>query len=616
MPRSRPRSAAASRPAGIAALLLLLGACASDDGFAPLEFEAAETRVEYEVEIEGAPDEAMQGLIESSIALLREQENGAQSLAFLRRRAQGDVSTVQTILRSQGYYEGAVETEIVPPAEDAEEPGPATARVIIRPGPRLTLVRHDFLVIDTGGDPPPPLEPMALGSPVGGPAVAAGIVAAEGAAVAKLRREGRPYAAFRTRDAVADLEADTLEIESVVAAGPRLVFGPTEISGAPNVDTAFIESYVPWSPGEPVDVDDLEAYQSRLFATGLFAGVIVRVPETPPEGPAAPIAVTLEEAPFRTVSLGLRFSTDDGPAARAGFAHRNIFGAGERLEIAVDASLDEQIADATLTKPQYLRDGQELSAGLELRRIEEDRFDELGATLTLGIRRELTERWSVGAGGLLEASLIDEGMGDEEAYLAGLPLFAAYDSTDDRLDATRGERLRLSVTPFAGVFEDEATQFLTIELRGAAFHDILGDTRFVLAGRGRLGATIAENITSVPATRRFYSGGGGSVRGYEEDFIGPLDDQNDPTGGLSVAEAGLELRAKLFGDLGGVVFTDAGVVSEGTALDFSDRVQVAAGVGLRYYSPVGPVRLDVGFPVNGRSVDDSFQAYFSIGQAF
>jgi len=120
----------------------------------------------------------------------------------------------------------------------------------------------------------------------------------------------------------------------------------------------------------------------------------------------------------------------------------------------------------------------------------------------------------------------------------------------------------------------------------------------------------------VPPTRRFYSGGGGSVRGFAEDIVGPLDRRNDPVGGRSVAEAGVELRFPVRGDLGGVVFSEAGVVSEGQVIDFSDRVLVAAGLGVRYYSPIGPIRVDVGVPLNGRAADDDFQVYFSIGQAF
>lgn len=638
-----PCPSSLSRLACRASAVLLAGwlaGCSTTESTDEPLFAAPETALDYEVVLEGAPSEYVASLMERSLALYRQQEKGAASTAFLRRRAEGDIATAQKILRSRGYYQAEIETDVeAPPEPDPaaapEEPDPDTdgtpppvggerpperpvAKAVFRitPGPQLTLAQHRLLVVDSGGTLPDPLEAAELGSPVGGPALAAAIVSAEGAAVAKLRREGRPYAKFRNRTAEADLEAGTLEVDSVIAAGPFYTYGEIEISGAPNVDPDFIQSYVPWEDGAVLNTEELKEFQSELFGTSLFSGVRVSPPEAPPLGPAAPVILELEEAPFRTVSLGARYGTDEGAAVRASFEHRNIFGAGERLGLNAELGVEDQIASVTFLKPQIWRPGQNLTAGLELRHIDDNAYQELGTTLTVGLTRELTERWTVGAGGLIEASQIDEGMGEETAVLFGLPLFAAYDSSDDELDATRGQRLRFSVTPFTGVFQDEATNFLTLEARGSAYQDLLGDKRFVLAERGRIGTIVAGERARVPATRRFYSGGGGSVRGYESDLIGPLDAANDPIGGLSVIEAGIELRARIWGDIGGVVFADAGAVSEGRVPDFADGLQVGAGAGLRYYSPIGPVRIDIAVPVNGRDVDDSFQAYLSIGQAF
>jgi translocation and assembly module TamA len=625
-PESRAARRGRRAPVRLAAgalVLLGLGACASDEGFGELDFAAPETQVDYAVELSGAPDDRIAGLMEQSLALYRQQEEGAASLAFLRRRAQGDVETAQRILRSRGYYDARIETRIEPPgtAESGEDgetrPTPAVARVAIEPGPQFTLASQTIQVIDTAGRKVEPLDAAALGAPVGGPAEAAAIVAAEQAAVARLRREGRPYAEFRDRDAVADLEAATLEVESVVAAGPFYRTGELRFEGAPNVSKEYLRTYVPWEEGAVLDREALAEYQNRLFGTGLFAGASVEPPEEPPEGETAPIIVRLDEAPFRSVAFGARFSTDEGPALRALFEHRNLFGANETLTLEADAGLGEQRAFATLLKPQYLRDGQDFTTGLEIRRVDDDAFDELGATLTAGLRRELGEHWTVGASGLLEASRIDDSItGESNAFLAGLPVFAAYDSTESELDPVQGLRARATVTPFAGLFDADPALFTKIEARGSAYQSLDNGSRFVLAERVRLGAIINDDLTDIPATRRFYAGGGGSVRGYEQDLIGPLDPRNDPTGGLSVAEAGLELRARIWGDIGGVVFAEAGVVGENTLLDLSEGVQTAAGLGFRYYSPVGPIRLDVAFPLNGRDVDDAFQAYIAIGQAF
>jgi translocation and assembly module TamA len=140
--------------------------------------------------------------------------------------------------------------------------------------------------------------------------------------------------------------------------------------------------------------------------------------------------------------------------------------------------------------------------------------------------------------------------------------------------------------------------------------------RHVLAFRARLGSVIAGDAADVPAGRRLYSGGGGSVRGYSERSIGPENSRGEPSGGLSVVEAGLEMRSRFWGDVGGALFVEGGSVSEEVAPVFDEGVQMAAGGGLRYFSPVGPIRVDVGVPVNPRDSDDAFQVYLSIGQAF
>ncbi|MEM1343683.1 MAG: autotransporter assembly complex family protein [Pseudomonadota bacterium] len=608
-----------SQYGALLALALMLSACAGEDAdeIFTLPFSEPETAVAYEVEIEGAPSEDIAALIQASLALTRRQERGAQSLAFLRRRARDDVQTVQKILRSRGYYEGEVEVEIDPRGLDGEPPpedATALARLVIEPGRQFTLARHAFRLGESTATPP---DAAALGSPVGGPAEAAPITEAETAAVTALRRSGYPYAEQAGRDAVADLDAAEIEVDTALDTGARYVFGPLSFTGNPDVDEAFLRTYLTWEEGAVFDISRLSAYQNRLIDTGLFAAANVSPPATPPEGEAAPIAVRLEQAKFRTISAGARFSTDAGPGVRLSFEHRNLFGAGERFSATLDTELEEQEFALAFSKPQFLlRDGQTLDAEIRSFRAEDSPFDAIGVTAALGIRRRLGENWTVGAGLLGEFAVIDEPPDEPTALIAGVPVFAQYDSTDDLLNATQGQRVRLGATPFAGTFDDETTAFLTLEGLASAYQDLTGSGRFVLAERLFLGTTVGENVEDVPQTRRFYSGGGGSVRGFERYLIGALQSDNDPIGGLSVAEAALEIRFPIFGDIGGVAFFDAGTVSQESGFVFNDDLLVAAGTGVRYYSPIGPIRLDIAFPLNGRDVDDPFQFYFSIGQAF
>jgi translocation and assembly module TamA len=604
----------------LAALVAACGGSAEDQN--AIEFARPETAIAYEVEATGAPSERIDALLRESLEVFRRQGDGAQSFAYLRRRAQGDVETVRRILRSFGYYLGDARVELtaLAPEETAETDPEAAAlvTVTVEPGPQFTLARHDLRLTGAGERPPPELDAAAFGSPVGGGAVAGEILAAESAAAAALRRDGRPWARVAGRSAVADLEAHTIEIETEIAAGPFAVYGETRIEGIDGVKPDYIDSYRPWTPGEPVDEEALRAFQQDLIETNLFNAISVRPPEAAPAGDGpVEIAIAGVEGPRRTVSAGARWSTDVGPSGRARYRNRNLFGANETVNVELDVGLEEQRFDLRYREPQFLRPGQDFLAGFNLRSIESDAFDEQAATLTVGLERALSDTLTVGAGGLLEASITDDGTGEETFYLAGLPFFVAHDDTDDTLNPTEGLKARLDLTPFAGYGDEgDVPIFTRIDARASTYFALDDARRYVLAARGRAGSILAESLSDVPAGKRLYSGGGGSVRGYAERAIGPQDDDDDPTGGLSVLELGAEMRARVWGDLGVAGFVEAGAVSEEQYPTFADGAQVAAGLGLRYHSPVGPIRVDFAMPLNPRDSDESFQFYLAIGQAY
>ncbi len=601
----------------VASLAFAAAGCSDglDEGFTELLAEP-ETAVDYEPVLIGAPSEEIEDLAEESLEIFRREGDGASSTAFLFARAEGDIETMQKILRSRGYYTATVEVDV-----RETEPGEAVAEMTIDPGPAFTLTRHDIVLEHDGNVTPPPVADDAaeLGSPVGGQALAARIASAESAAVAALRERGYPYAVYDRRRGTADPDAATLEVTSYISTGPSAVFGDVSFAGMGDVEEAYLRSYQTWEPGETFDPEKLKAFQRDLLGTDLFLAASVTPPETPPAGDepvVLPISATLEERKPRTVAASFRFDTDDGPWARFSFEHRNLFGANETFRAEAEGGINDQRLAFSYREPQWRRPGQDLLASLEFERTTDDAYDAFSTTAYLGLERRLSDKWTVGAGLIGEVSFITDAGVDTEAYLAGPTFYARFDRTDDRLDPTRGERLNVELTPLAGTSGGDFTGFAVIDAEGSIYRRLDTEGRYVAAGFARAGTVLSGSLDDVPVTRRLYAGGGGSVRGYAEDFIGPLDAQNDPLGGRSVLTAGAELRARLYGDFGGVVFVEGGSVSTAMLPDFEEGFQVAAGLGFRYYSPAGPIRLDVGFPLNGRRVDDTFQIYFSIGQAF
>jgi translocation and assembly module TamA len=206
--------------------------------------------------------------------------------------------------------------------------------------------------------------------------------------------------------------------------------------------------------------------------------------------------------------------------------------------------------------------------------------------------------------------------GERMVYLVGLPARITQDSNDDLLDPTKGTRLALSVTPEGGTIAGERVGFVKNEAIGSGYYTLGKLPAFTMAMRARVGSIVGAKTSSLPANRRFYAGGGGSVRGYKYQKVGPLDSDNDPLGGRSVVELSTELRIRITKTIGIVPFVDGGQVYESTYPKFSDNLLWAGGLGFRYYSPVGPIRVDFATPINGRSSDDRFQFYISLGQAF
>lgn len=611
----------------IAALLLCLAGCSAfeSEPETPAAFERPETAVDYQVELTGVGNERARELMEQALSLFRLQEDGAQSVAFLRRRAEGDVATTQKILRSFGFYEAEVEVKVESaPVAAAKTEGEASdkprekaiARVIVTENRQYRLTKHE-IALEEPVDGRTVLNAGDFDEHIDKPVRASRILQAEARVVADLRTNGRPYAKQTGRDAVADTETAELEVTTQISPGRAYVYGDTVYEGAEGVKRAYLDTYRHFEKGQQVDPADLVTLQRALIATGLFNAGSVTFPDEPPTGDAAPVLVTLEEAPPRTIGGGIRYDTDAGPAVSGEFQHRNLFGSNETLTLEALVGLEEQNLQTRYRLPQFGRPGQDLVAGLELRHIDDDAFEEFGGTLTLGLEREITPELTIGAGGLLELSQIEESNGDDTtSRLVGLPIFAAYDNSDDRLDPTEGFRARLSFTPFTGYVGDTPAAFAVLDSTLSAYFDLTGEKKYILAGRGRIASVLSGDLDVVSANRRLYSGGGGSVRGYRERFIGPLDADDDPVGGLSAVELGLELRARVASAVGVAAFVEAGSVSTGVAPEFDEGVQVAAGVGARYFSPIGPLRLDVGVPLNPRRADDSFQVYISIGQAF
>jgi translocation and assembly module TamA len=253
----------------------------------------------------------------------------------------------------------------------------------------------------------------------------------------------------------------------------------------------------------------------------------------------------------------------------------------------------------------------------ELATQDPDAYESRSATTSVGLERRFGERITLTGGLAFTAEAVKETSSnrDDTFGLVSLPASFNWDRSNDRLDPSRGGRLTVENEPFVDTFGSGLT-INKSRVEYTHYLQVLRRPRVVLAGRSAVGTLFGASRADVPANLRFYAGGGGSVRGFRFQKAGELNDENDPIGGRSLFEASGEVRARVTDTIGVVAFVDAGTAFTSPYPDFDDQLRIGAGPGFRYFSRIGPVRLDLGFPVNRRDSDDAFQLYISIGQAF
>ena len=643
----------------------MLSACASDEGLGDaLGFgdgadnavaqNDLQSTIPYEVKINGIDphEEKLIAELDSVSTARRLQSRPTASRAGLQRRAEDDVERFQAVLRSNGFYDGQITFDIHEKAaagasdgmskdevsakdsdsdptdgqaeDDAltassEQPTPLVLTYNIDAGTpylvaavNLEITYPDREVERQASDEE--LEKIRL--EIGQRAKAEPIILGEQFGVDILREEGYPLAEAGKRTVMADTAEKTITVTYAFETGPKAKFGDVTVSGAEEVDPEFIAGYRAWKKGAEYRPEDVRMTRRDLAQTNLFDSVIVKVAGPVKENGEIPVEIDVVERKMRSIGGGVDFSTAEGPGANAFWEHRNLFGAGERLRLGFDVSSLEQGLSADFKKPQFLERRQALVAEANAKNNETDAYK--GSTLDsfAGIERPLWENWTTKFGVTAEYSdLTGSDAPNEEFYLAGLRGILRHDNTDHPLDPTRGNRFEINVSPYVGL-TDTDTSFTTVSIVGSQYLSIDDDGDYVVAARARTGTIIGEDRGDLPSNKRYYSGGGGSIRGYEYQKVGPLDDDHDPLGGRSVLELGAEFRARVTESFGIVPFVEGGNVY---ARSEPQNINLlwAAGLGFRYYTGVGPLRFDVAVPLDKRdNVDDDFQFYISLGQAF
>lgn len=593
------------------AVLLLAGGPAFGAAPAPAESQAAqaEAGIAYAPDITGVEDSDLLDLLKSAAQLYTLKDRRPATIAGLERRTRNDLERLREVLRSEGYYDAVLSYRT------ASDVKPVKVTIEVEPGPRFKLAAFDIEYEAPAPEEKARPKPGDIGITPGMPARAPDVRGAETRAVGWLRDRGYPFAKSAGLKAKVWHDKDEMTVRLTLNAGPRATLGPLSIAGLKTVKEDYIRRIVDWPEGATFDQRKINGVRTILNATGLFSSIkITTVDAVRPDG-SLPVAVEVAESPQRSIGFGLRYSTDIGFGGDVFWEHRNFFGRNEKLGFTITGALVEQVGRMNFRKPAFLQREQALLATAELANRDTDAFEQQSAAATVSLERPLIEKWRGTVGVSASYDIVKDDDGEQQFKLFGLPLSATRTTTDNPLNPSRGTVIELNATPYAGTSNDPV-RFLRTTAGGSAYYAVDKKARFILAGRARVGSIVGEKTSALPADKRFYAGGGGSVRGYEFQKVGPLDSDENPTGGRSLLELSGELRIRLTEKFGLVPFIDGGMVTEESYPSFDEDLLWAGGLGFRYYTGFGPLRLDIAFPINGRPVDDLFQFYVSFGQAF
>lgn len=590
----------------------------------------------------------LEGKMKDLSQLISLEKEYPDSMLALERRAIADKETAEKLMRSQCYYDGVAEYSL----DDKLKPVVVTLTLI--PGSQFTVghadviyepepvIPEEFLhrVRETGfwglekeALPSPQFPKTVPGVETGQPIVADEMLKAVEEIPSNLRLTGYPLAKITQSVYSLDKPKRQLNANITVNTGPPAYMGDIVIHGDKSVSETYLRRLVPWQPGkEPWDGQLVEDYANHLRSLGLFRSVEVKPVKADMASKSGnkkgaivlPVDVVLAEGYQRSISFSARYDSDTGLGVESQWEHRNIFHSGDKLQLNGMLSQEESGIKAHFEKPAFLDRDNTILADAAALWENTDAYQQQSVKGQLGINRHLARHWWGGLSMFAEGGNLKDNEHDYHAYGVISPRGGLrYDGRNNKLNPSSGTEMELKFEPFSGYYEQSFGAFAgSVSLAG--YYAPLGkkpdgkiDDAIVLAARVEGGGMPgASSLRSIPSSLRYYTGGAGSVRGYTYQSIGPRDSEGDPLGGRSYQVVNLESRFMVTENIGIVPFLDGGMVYRDELPQIFGDMDWGVGLGLRYYTPIGPVRLDVATPLHRIDDDPPVQFYISIGQSF
>ncbi len=561
------------------------------------------------VRIEGVEDGALLVELRAASGLARMSDTSTFTDDWLRRKAEKDAVELLKVLHAAGFHDATIASDV------CQREGHRTILFSVQAGPLYTFDGPELLF--RGSVVPAVVADIKqhLSVKPGTAARAQDVVEAEKGILSRLRDAGYPFAQFADRKVIVDRDARTVHVVYDVDARAVCHFGPVVVEGLEHVAESVVLAELRWKEGDEYKQKLVGKARNRLLKTNLFSMVDIEAQASATEGEACMHVRVVERKP-RSIALGVQYRTEEGPGLHAMWEHRNLRGIGQRLELVGDLSAIDQAFSAKYIMPRFMNPDQTLSLGLKAANDTPNAYDSRAVDTTLWLERRFGEDFTAGTGLSMRYSRVKQQNVFDDFLLGSMPVQAVLDTRNDRLNPSSGIRASFREEPFLDLAGSGAL-FLKSDWTVMGMHSLADDGDWVLAARLRLGTLSGDELLHIPADIRFYAGGGGSIRGFGYQKAGSLDKDGNPIGGRSLAEWTIEMRKKVTERIGLAALIDGGGAFSSQFADFSQPIFWGGGVGLRYFTPIGPIRFDIAAPLNPRShVDAVLQFYVSVGQAF
>lgn len=557
----------------------------------------------------------LEDTLRSASLVVRTVEEQRKSPEGVLAAALSDYGNLIGALYANGYYSGVVQIRLDgreaaqiallrPPAQIT------TVDIRIQPGRQFTFGRVEIL-------PAPQTTDLTLPKP-GDIARSSEVRAGVAASIAGWRNLGYAQAAPASERIVADHPRAVLDVGVKIAPGPLVRFGRLDQTTPSAVRAARIQRIAGLPAGDVFSPAILDKVTTRLRRTGAFSSVSLSEAETLGPGNSMDIALRLADAKPRRFGFGAEVSSFEGLELSAFWLHRNLLGGAERLRLdgeisdigGQDGGID-YTAGLRFEVPAALGPDTTVFALTELERLDEPSFETASFTLGVGATKIFSDTFEAEIGVNIEYSETDDALGERDFTRLAFPVKGTWDLRDDDLNTQTGAYLAATLTPFVGLGGTKSG--LRTELDARAYRSI--GSRVVLAGRIQLGSVVGPALTEAQPDDLFFSGGGGTVRGQPFQSLDIDLGGGNSIGGRSFLGLSGEVRVDITNQIGAVAFADAGYIGSEALIDGSGDWHSGAGLGLRYQTGLGPIRLDLAGPLSG-DTGDGLQIYIGIGQAF